>query len=103
MPNNIGANARRTRHYGIVIDGDGPSPAALTLLVLLFGMILELDRATRASSNDGVIRSRAAVTRTPEDGRIYLAVCIGGGCGNGVCSRHMLMHVRSREVGRLGL
>jgi hypothetical protein len=56
----INTNARSARHNGKIIDGYRSSPTALTLLILLLGMVLEL-YGTRAKVRDGTVGRRAAV------------------------------------------
>jgi hypothetical protein len=92
MPNDISAYARSTRHDSIVVNRHRASPACLALLVLFFGVILQLDGTMASSVSEGMVRGRAGVTRTPEGGcrSIYMSThlvagwCIGKvGMGNG--------------------
>lgn len=101
VPYNIGAYACRTRHHGIVVDGDVPSPAGAGLVVGLFGVVLELDRR-RAAKVGGLIArcGYTAAVRLPEGRRlqsggllggrrcaVQIGVCHFGGSGAGVCGR----------------
>lgn len=98
MPHDVSTDARGTRHDGVIVDGHGAGPATLALLMLILRMILELDGA-RTSVVDGMVRGRASMTRTPEDGGVWLATCTVGGKGV-----RIWLHVRLLAGGwRLGV
>jgi hypothetical protein len=85
VPCHEGTDPRRPGDDSIVIDSHGASPAALALLVLLFGVILELYSA-RAKVTDGMVRCSATVgiTRSPKGGRLCLVICMSRGS---ICRR----------------
>ena len=95
MPDDISTNTRSTGHDSIVINSDRTCPACLALIVLVLGMVFQLDR-TRASTGKRMVRSRAGVTRrTPKRGCrcVYMyMICGKVGMGNGVCRCRCIEH-----------